>query len=419
MISEVFYRVGVDIYHLLIRLYARFGNQKAKAWINGRREPVDWSKLDAARHKGPTVWMHCASLGEWEQGRPVLESLAEALDHKLAIVLTFYSPSGYEKAHSYTGADLVTYLPQDNPNNAKAFQSKVSPDLALFVKYEFWYYHLTQLKKDNVPIYLVAGAFRSGQLFFNSFGAWWRKMLRRIDLLLVQTQQDRVLLDKILLPPEQVIVTGDPRVDRTMQIASQDWSDDIISAFADDSRLLLIAGSVWAADVQRLRGAWPSLKKYYKLLLVPHEITKQNMFDWSRDFKAQRYTQVTSPEQLKSDVLILDTVGMLSKVYRYGHVAMIGGGFGASIHNTLEPMAYGLPVLFGPRIHKFNEALSMVEQGGAFVVETPANLQNTAQDLTVDQNYLEAKAQVEAYMSRNSGATQRSVNAIIENWKRR
>ncbi|MEL6667446.1 MAG: glycosyltransferase N-terminal domain-containing protein [Bacteroidota bacterium] len=414
---SIIYRLAIGIYHLLIRWYARLGNAKAKAWVAGRREPIEWSKLEAARHKGPTVWMHCASLGEWEQGRPVLEALHRSFDGALAIVLTFYSPSGFEKAKLYAGADLVTYLPQDGPTNARAFQAALKPDLALFVKYEFWHFHLKELTSRGVPIVLVAGAFRSGQPFFLKWGAWWRDMLDRFQLLLVQTQQDRALLDKLQLPPERAVVSGDPRVDRTLELATQDWSDPIISAFAQGEKPLLIVGSAWSADIQRLRGAWPALQDHFKLLIAPHEITKQHVFDWSRAFKAQRYTQIKKAEDITADAIILDTVGMLSRVYRYGHLALIGGGFGAGIHNTLEPMAYGLPVLFGPRIHKFREALTMVEAGGAFTFETPDQLRDAILELVDTTNYKLASEQVKVYMGANKGATERSVEAILAVWQ--
>lgn len=413
---SIIYRLGIGAYHTIIRLYARLGNQKAKAWVNGRKQPIAWSKLEQARHKGPTVWMHCASLGEWEQGRPVLESLIDAMHHQLAIVLTFYSPSGFEKAKNYALADLVTYLPEDGEARAQAFCAMLKPDLALFVKYEFWHYHLQTLRTNRVPTMLLAGAFRSGQPFFLRGGGWWRSMLQKFQLLLVQSQQDRMLLDNIQWPPERVIVTGDPRVDRTLDIAATAWADPILDAFAADERPIIVAGSAWAADVQRLQGVWPEIKGQFKLLIAPHEITKQHVFDWSRAFSAQRYTQLKSAQEVQADVLILDIVGILSRVYRYGHVALIGGGFGAGIHNTLEPMAYGIPVLFGPRIHKFREALNMVAAGGAFTFETADQLKNRLLELTDTAKYRSACAEVTAYMDTNSGATSRSVDAILSVW---
>lgn len=400
------YRLGIGLYHTVIRLLAMLGKPKAKAWVEGRRLAVDWDKLDHLRNRGPVVWLHAASLGEFEQGRPVLDLIRQEMGARVVIVLSFYSPSGYQPGKKYEGADLVTYLPADGKGRARQWVQQLQPDLAIFVKYEFWHYHLLALTKAQVPTYLIAAAFRADQLFFRSWGGWWRKMLHRFQGILVQTEADRDLLLTAGLAENRLTVTGDPRIDRTLALAATTWSDPILEHFQQDDRPLLIAGSVWPPDVERLLKIWPEMRNSWRLLLVPHQLEEKELQAWALAFKADRYSKLQPASDLGGDVLILDTIGILSRCYRYGKLAYIGGGFGSGIHNSLEPMAYGLPVLFGPKIQKFSEAVRMTKAGGAKVINSAEDLQQQLQRWSKEQEYALAQAQVQKFMQENKGAAQ-------------
>lgn len=409
---QLIYRIFLALYFGLIRLAALAGHAKAKAWIDGRR---DWlSTLDrfrAQRSEVPLIWMHCASLGEFEQGRPVLEALRqEHPDHLIA--LTFYSPSGFEARKHFSGADWVGYLPLDTPREARLWVAALRPNLAIFVKYEFWHYHLAALARQEIPIALIAGSFRAAQPFFQSYGVFFRRMLARFSLLAVQTEGDRDLLDNLHLPG-RIVVTGDPRVDRTLTISRQPFQDLLIEAFVA-GRPVLIAGSTWPADEEVLAQLLPRMPADWKLILVPHELTEAHLRALDSRFPdSLRYTASSDPGQLSAArVLILDTMGLLNKVYRYGQIAYVGGGFGVGIHNTLEAMAYGLPVLFGPKYQKFPEAVQAVNRGAAFAVKDATSLIACFQDLLDEPDYARAQAVIIRQMQASAGAAQLTYEAL-------
>lgn len=409
---QLIYRISLALYYGLIRLAALAGHAKAQAWIDGRR---DWlSTLDrfrAQRSEVPLIWMHCASLGEFEQGRPVLEALRqEHPDHLIA--LTFYSPSGFEARKHFSGADWVGYLPLDTPREARLWVAALRPNLAIFVKYEFWHYHLAALARQAIPIALIAGSFRATQPFFQSYGAFFRRTLARFSLLAVQTERDRDLLDDLHLPG-RIIVTGDPRVDRTLTISRQPFQDPVIGAFAAE-RPVLIAGSTWPADEEVLAQLLPRMPAKWKLILVPHELTEAHLRALDARFPdALRYTAKPDSRQLSATrVLILDTMGLLNKVYRYGRIAYIGGGFGVGIHNTLEAMAYGLPVIFGPKHQKFPEAVQAVKRGAAFAIKDATGLIACFQHLLDEPNHARSQAAVTRQMQASAGAARLTYEAL-------
>ncbi|MEM7575446.1 MAG: glycosyltransferase N-terminal domain-containing protein [Bacteroidota bacterium] len=402
------YRLGIGLYHSIIRLLALLGKPKAKAWVEGRQLAIDWDKLDQVRSRGPVVWLHAASLGEFEQGRPVLDLIRQEMAGRVVIVLSFYSPSGFRPGQKYEGADLVTYLPADGRSRARQWIQQLRPDLAIFVKYEFWHYHLLALTKAQVPTYLIAAAFRADQFFFRPWGGWWRRILHRFQGILLQTEADLDLLLQVGLAENRLTVTGDPRIDRTLELANTNWSDPILEQFSQDDRPLLIAGSVWPPDIERLLKIWPEMRQQWRLLLVPHQLEENELQTWALAFKADRYSKLQPALELGGDVMILDTIGILSRCYRYGKLAYIGGGFGSGIHNSLEPMAYGLPVLFGPKIQKFAEAVRMAKVGGAKVIKSAEDLQQQLQWWSIEEEYALAQEQVQKFMQENKGASLRT-----------
>ena len=353
--------------------------------------------------------MHCASLGEFEQGRPVLEKLRETRpDWK--VLLTFYSPSGYERCKNDALADHVAYLPADGPRRAAKWLAEVKPDLAIFVKYEFWFFHLRALHRAGVPTFLVAASFRETQSFFRPWGGWWRRMLGFFTAIIVQTENDKALLTGPGQIAEATItVAGDPRMDRTLQLAQTPFEDLLLKGFTEGPAVNIIAGSVWPEDVACWLKIWPDLPPDYRLILAPHQLHENEIRAWKKSFAALRYTEVSVDNVTGSRVLILDTIGILSRAYRYGNIAYVGGAFKTGLHNTLEPMAYGLPVIFGPRYHKFPEAITAVERGGAVSIGAAEDLLEALTHL----NENKAGNAQRAFCRENAGAGLRTAEIIL------
>jgi len=407
------YYIAVSAYHLAIRLAAIFGVKQAVLWVAGRQEPATPERTLhlRARPKGEhLLWMHCASLGEFEQGRPVLEEFREARPH-WKVLLTFYSPSGYERCKNEPLADYVAYLPADGPKRAAKWIAGLKPDVAIFVKYEFWFFHLRALKRAGIPTFLVAASFRPDQPFFKPWGSWWRRMLSFFTAIIVQTDSDRALLTGSgKVPPKRVTVAGDPRMDRTLQLASTPFTDETLAAFTEGDGISIIAGSVWPQDVACWLEIWNSLPAHYRLVLAPHQLHEQEIADWAEAFGGIRYTKATEEAPPKARVLVLDTIGILSRAYRYGDVAYIGGAFKTGLHNTLEPMAYGLPVIFGPRYHKFPEAIEAIKRGGAVSISSAEGLSAAIQPPPGEN----ARAAQRELCAENAGAGLRTAQIILQ-----
>ena len=403
------YRIGAGAYHLGIRMAAGLGNERAQQWTAGRNQ--DLSVPIGALHAAgrPILWLHAASLGEFEQGRPVLELFREA-HPDWAVVLTFFSPSGYQRCHTTELAEVVGYLPQDGAEQAADWMRLLRPRAAIFVKYEFWYFHLHALRRAGVPTLLIAGVFRDTQPFYRWYGEAWREMLDCFVHFGLQTEGDRRLLRQ--LGHHNATVTGDPRVDRTAGLAAAPFTEERLEAFRD-GRPLLFAGSVWPADVEIIEGAWPMLRDRWQLVIAPHQMEEVQLRQWQIAFDAERYTEAPRG----GSVLLLDTIGILSRAYRYGSVAFIGGGYGGSggLHNTLEPMSYGLPVLFGPRHHKFTEAGEAVRRGGAFVIGSSHELALKLSELEQASYYHAASSAQRSYLTEHAGAARRTL-ALISRW---
>ncbi|WP_373552848.1 3-deoxy-D-manno-octulosonic acid transferase [Haliscomenobacter sp.] len=404
---SILYTLGIYLYLLFIRL-AAFFHPKAKLWWNGRK---NWAgklsaELSSKRKADQTlIWVHSASLGEFEQGRPLMEAIKQQ-HPEVFILLTFFSPSGYEIRKNYPHAGLVCYLPADLPGNARKFLAIVKPNLAIFVKYEFWYNFLNSLHKQKTPVWLIAALFRPQQPFFQPWGRWYLQILWGFEHFFVQNQSSVELLEKHQL--QQYTLAGDPRIDRVLQIAAEAKPFPRVESFAQNSSVLM-TGSTWGPDEALLAGLWENqeLRKGWKLIIAPHEIGASHLEQIEQKFGAQciRYSQFQAEEHVNRTVLIIDNIGMLSALYRYATIAYIGGGFGAGIHNTLEPMAFGLPVIFGPKYQKFEEAVVNVKTGGAFVVQGQKELNQVFSQLKVTAFSSKASTAVQQYLQENQGAT--------------
>lgn len=349
------------------------------------------------------VWFHCASLGEFEQGRPVIEALRDRCPgHK--ILLTFFSPSGFEKRKNYKGADHVMYLPLDTARNARAMINTLSLEMVLFIKYEFWFHFLRCLKRAGVPVYLASGIFRPDQLFFKWYGTWYRKFLDCFTHIFVQQEASRVLLEKHGL--ERITVAGDTRFDRVRQVAESSYSHKGLEEFTGGAEVI-VAGSTWEPDEQMLEACYQELPQDLRWIIAPHELSAPHLQKLKNRFPdSVLFTELEQGLTSGTRVVIVDTIGQLSALYRYGTLAYIGGGFGKGIHNILEAATYGLPVIFGPNHQRFSEALELVKFGGAFPVLNKSELLSTiCQQLEIN-SLLKTSAEIASnYVLERIGAT--------------
>jgi len=401
---QLLYNIGIWLYGLLVRLLALIGHLQAQRWLQGRRNI--WKALEKLPQNGPTVWFHTASAGEFEQGRPLIEAYRAAYPSHV-IVLTFFSPSGYELQKNYAGADVICYLPEDKPALVQRWLLRVQPSMAIFVKYEFWYHHFTQLKSHNIPLLLVSAPFRPNQAFFRwPTKVFWGKMLAAVRHFYVQDAASASLLHGIGY--SNVTVCGDTRLDRVLALLNSPIEDPILDAFCADYPVL-VAGSTWPAD-EKLLAALLQMPCFenVRLLVVPHQINASSLAQSTALFgpNTQRYS-LSSP-QIAADtrVLLLNTMGMLSQVYRYAQVAYVGGGFGKGIHNLLEPAVYGIPVFFGPKNEKFLEASTLQKAGIGFEVLSAGMLANFLQPfLTSGEKRQRLKVNAQQWFATQAGAT--------------
>ena len=389
----------------LAKLTALF-NSKARAFVNGRKDLFPKLRKDFEGQKDKIIWVHCASLGEFEQGRPVMEKLkADLPDHK--VLLTFFSPSGYEVQKNFTGADHIFYLPFDVPSHAREFISITRPVLAIFIKYEFWPNFFFELSKQKIHIVSVSSIFREGQIFFKWYGGFMRSTLKAVNYFFVQNQKSVALLKGIGL--SNVSVSGDTRFDRVFEITQNQKENLIAKKFKNDQPCWVI-GSCWPEDMEVLGHFINMNQGKLKFIIAPHEISETFIADiiQSLEVESVRYSQ-TNADWENADVLIIDNIGLLSQLYRYGEFAYVGGGFGKGLHNILEAACYGIPVFFGNKnFEKFQEAEELIAQGGAFAVSGFVELKTNYEMLAGDpENYLVACQASKNFVEVNLGATEK------------
>ena len=407
---KLLYDLGILLYSFGAWI-ASFFDEKAKKFVEGRKNVFDLlsEKMDP---NAQYVWIHAASLGEFEQGRPIIEKL-RITNPEYKILLTFFSPSGYEVRKNYEGADVVCYLPMDTSWNVKRFLSIVHPSYAIFIKYEFWMNYLSYLKKNGIPTYIVSAIFRKSQAFFQWYGRWYCNILKNFTHLFVQNQESKDLLASVGI--QNVSLAGDTRFDRVADIAAKSKQLPIIESFVGDAKVF-IAGSSWPKDEDILIpyiNAHPEIK----FIIAPHEIHSEHIDSITAKLKRPYvlYTTTNEEEAKSAECIIINCFGLLSSIYRYGQVAYIGGGFGVGIHNILEASVYGIPVLFGPNYHKFKEAVDMIERGGAYSISNATEFAKLMDDFYDSSSVLyEKTAQMAAiYSQENRGATEKIVKKIF------
>lgn len=395
------YDIAIFVYRIILRI-AAIWHPKAKKWVAGRKGGMAQIALQM-QGTAQRVWIHCASLGEFEQGRSIMEALKKQYP-AVQIILTFFSPSGYEVRKNEVLADHVFYLPIDTCRNASEFLNLVKPQLVIFVKYEFWYHYLHQLKARQIPVLLVSAFFRKQQIFFQWYGFFFRKLLHAFEQVFVQDDLSQALLRSRQL--QACTVVGDTRIDRVAQMATAVPRFPFVEEFTRGERLWII-GSSWPKDEQ-LWTAFCHTHPFIRLIWAPHEVDEAHLRRIVNSLGGLviRYSSLLKGQGVdREQVLLIDNVGMLAGLYQYGYAAYIGGGFDDGIHNILEPAAFGLPVLFGPHYHQFREAEALVKLGGARVVHDPASLARQVALLDNKETHARASKAAKAYIAQNTGAT--------------
>ena len=409
------------IYFLLVRIAALFGHDKAKKLVAGQAASVsmlsskDNEQVQQLSAMKGCVWFHAASVGEFEQARPLIERLKKE-QPKRRILLTFFSPSGYEMRKDYNMADMVMYLPFATKKNAKLFIDTLQPSMAVFVKYEFWKHYLKTLHDKHIPTYLISAVFRPGQFFFTPWGRSYRKLLTWFDTLYVQDENSKELLHKYGI--DNVSVAGDTRFDRACAVAAQtkripEMEHFVTPKALEQPKQIIVAGSTWQPDEQ-LFATYIKEREDIKLVIVPHEVNETHLQQIFQMFEGRyvRWSEASKHSLAISRVVVVDTMGLLSKLYKYATVAYVGGGFGVGIHNTVEPAVYGIPVLFGPNYGKFREAKGLIAAGAAVSVKDYASFRDSMNmALETAEQMGEAAKQ---YVSSERGAAEKIYKELFQ-----
>lgn len=410
------YKTGIFLFSIAARFSSLF-NEKAKQFVRGRKTWKADLKSQVEK-EAKYIWFHCASLGEFEQGRPVMEEIkAQFPEYKIA--LTFFSPSGFEIRKNYEGADVISYLPLDTKQNARTFVDILKPEKVFFIKYEFWYFFIDELKKREIPLYIVSAIFRENQTFFKNtlWGRWYRKTLFKFEHFFVQNETSANLLKNIGL--SNISVAGDTRFDRVAAIAKAAKKIPAVEKFKGNSRLF-IAGSTWKPD-EELLIEFINQNEQVKFIIAPHEVSDVNVNRIQELLKkpAVLMSNIANSEIDRSQVLIIDSIGLLSSLYQYGSVAYIGGGFGVGIHNILEAATFGMPIVFGPNYKKFKEAVDLISGGGAFSVANYNELEHIFSRLITDEEFVNRTQKISRnYVDKNVGSTKFIIKKVFNSANR-
>ncbi len=403
------YNFAISLFGIVVRFLAIF-NEKMGLFVEGRKKT--FTKLKATIEPNEkSIWMHCASLGEFEQGRPILEAIRSSRP-RYKIILSFYSPSGYEVRKDYQGVDVVVYLPIDTKSNARKFIELAHPDMAIFVKYEFWPNILSVLKEQSIGTILVSGVFREDQVFFKSYGKWMKKSLQSFSHFFVQNKSSENLLKKIGF--SNVTISGDTRFDRVASILEQNNSLDFLKDFVKD-HIVLVAGSTWPSDESKLvKFINQNPHKNLRYIIAPHNMNPKDILKLKSaiDFPVSLYSEDSI--DAKAKVFIADTVGILTKIYSYADIAYVGGGYDKEgVHNVLEPAVFGIPLVIGPVFDKFEEAKELVELKGCLVANDQADLNDHLNKLILNEKYRNELGIITmTYIKNHLGATKIILNYI-------
>lgn len=396
------YTFSIHLYYLAALLASPF-HKKAKLWIQGRKNIFQEIETKC-KGKSDIVWFHCASLGEFEQGKPFIEKVKK--EHpETSILLTFFSPSGYTIRKNDPIAEFVFYLPIDTIENAKRFIKIVNPKFAVFVKYEYWFNYMTQLDQHRIPFFYISAIFRKDQYLFKWYGSWFVQQLKKCTQFFVQDDNSINLMKQLNI--SKVIKTGDTRFDRVYQISNQTFDLPYITQFKNGSKLI-VAGSTWEPDDKILKNFLDQNQTTFKLILAPHEIDSrriQFMKDLFIDFRVICYSEMKNEDLSEYQVFIVDTIGILNKMYKYSDYSYIGGAFGSGLHNILEAAVFGVPLFFGPKFSKFKEARDLVQLEGAFSIQNDEQIIQKITLLEMRQEEYDKTCNIcKKYVTKNRGA---------------
>lgn len=401
LLMRLIYTLGIHFYNVLISI-AALKNKKAALWKQGRK---NWKeKLKQLPINKDIYWFHSASLGEFEQGRPLIEAIKQSTPD-VFILLTFFSPSGYEIRKNYPYADAIMYLPSDTLKNAKYFVDTVGPQKVFFIKYEFWFNYINAIQKTEAKLYSISTIFRKKQIFFKPWGKWFKKHLFYFDQFFVQNITSQEILNHSGL--KNHTLSGDTRYDRVKSIADDPINIQEIELFAKN-HFTIVAGSTWNEEIDLLIELANKHAEKYRFVIAPHELSEKTYkkIETRCNNKVIRLSNANSENVREAQILIIDCIGLLSKIYRYGHIALIGGGFGKGIHNILEPSVYGMPVIFGPNYKKFHEAVTMVDLSIAFEVKTYDEFERIVDKFYSDKLFLKSQSkETENFVKTQLGAS--------------
>ena len=408
----LFYSLFIQLYALGINVATLF-HRKARLWKKGRKQ---WRKnlkqnIPSSRQ---IIWFHCASLGEFEQGRPIMEAIRNKKPD-IFLLITFFSPSGYEIRKNTPIAEHVCYLPLDTKKNARDFLEIAHPKMAFFVKYEFWFHYLYALQKAEIPTFFISSSFRPNQYFFNRIGRWTHPYLRKITHFFVQNQLSKTLLENIGVT--QVTVSGDTRFDRTLKLAEQPQLLPLIEQFKGQNRLF-VGGSTWQPEESLIYVLTKENIPELKIIIAPHDISESHIQSIEKRFSGHclRFSRTNFENMSKTNILIIDSIGMLNKIYYYADIALIGGAFGSGLHNIFEALTYGVPVFFGPKTKKFPEAQQAIIAGCGFQIKNKTTFVNEVKLLLESpeklQNYRQKSSE---FIKNNAGATEMTMRSIFYN----
>ena len=406
---KFFYYLALKIYEIIICFFSNF-NEKARFFRNGRKNIFEKIEKNVPKSE-KKIWFHCASMGEFEQALPLIEIIKKEFP-EMKILLTFFSPSAYEIRKNYKNADYIFYLPLDFKKNAKKFIELTNPYLVFFIKYEFWFYYLKILKEKNIPVYLISGIFREDQIFFKNYGKWFANILRNFTHIFVQNKISLKLLEKIKI--KNVTIAGDTRFDRVADIVKINKNFDLIEKFKDNKKIL-IAGSTWKEDEEILIKYINNTKKKLKFIIAPHEIHKENINRILKKIKISKiaYSQANEKNIKNKNVLIIDNIGMLSSIYKYGEISYVGGAFGKGLHNILEPATFGMAIFFGIKYKKFQEAIDLINLKAAFSIKNFENFEKKINEILENKNLLEESSRISKnYIIENLGGTKKILKKI-------
>jgi len=410
-----FYTISIYCYLELIRIAALF-NTKAKLWVNGRKQ---WKRKlqEATKGQENIIWFHAASLGEFEQGRPLMERLKKKNPNNF-ILLSFFSPSGYEIKKDYQGADYICYLPIDSPSNARFFVETIKAKQVFFIKYEFWFNFLNELQKNKTPHFLVSGIFRPNQMFFKWYGKRFLAILQNFNHLFVQNEASQKLLKKYKIQNHSL--TGDTRFDRVLEIAQKSKTVPLVESFTKDKETLVV-GSSWPQDEEMLKNYInDNLTSDKRYIIAPHNIDEKHLQEIENLFTNISIRFSTAEKNISllenKKILIIDNIGILSSLYKYGTIAYIGGGLKTGLHNILEAAVYGIPVVFGNNYSKFQEAKDLVQLNGAFNFSKEVELKTILNKLFSDKSFCEKTGDINrTYIEKNKGAVEKIISITQKN----